>query len=90
VEPITGTLIAEFNIVAKPGKVCTIAASNIKITGKAPATHNGAKVTINITKASEELKLEGEKAAVKGEGTVTTGPAPSGPFHAVSLTPTTP
>ena len=66
-EPVTETLLAQFNIT---GSECTVAGNNIKVTGKAAATLNGAKLTVNVTKASEELKLEGEKASMTGVGTV--------------------
>jgi hypothetical protein len=83
IEPETGTTLAVFNIT---GTGCTIAGNNIKVTGKVPGTHSGARVTVNITKASGFLSLEGEKASVKGEGTVSAGQTPSGPFHPASLT----
>jgi hypothetical protein len=82
-EPETGTLFAEFNIT---GASCTVAGSNIKITGKAFASASGAQFTINVTKASEELKLEGEKATLKALWTLTAGKPFSGEHHPISLT----
>ena len=67
-EPATGTLLAEFNIT---GGSCTVAGAGIKVTGKAFGARNGAKLTVNVTKASEELKLEGEKASLTSTDTVT-------------------
>ncbi len=87
-EPETGTTLAEFSIKAKTGKECSVAGSNFKVTGKSAATLKGAKLTVNVTKESGELKLEGEKAALKGEGTVVAGTG--GVFHPVALTTTTP
>jgi hypothetical protein len=79
-EPATGTLLAEFEIT---GAECPFAAEHIKVTGKAFGAANGAKLTFNVTKASEELKLEGEKAALTGIATVSA-------LTPIALTTTTP
>ncbi len=83
-EPEFGTVLAEFNIVAKSGQTCNVAGSNIKVTGKVPGTLSGAKLTVNVTKASGELQLEGEKASLKGEGTIEAGTGET--FHPAALT----
>ena len=80
-EPVTGTLLAEFNIT---GGSCPVSGTGIKATGRARVTLAGAKLTFNVTKASEELKLEGEKATLKGEGTAEAGSGAT--HHPVSLT----
>jgi hypothetical protein len=89
-EPVTGTILAEFDIVAKPGQSCSVAGTGLKVTGKAATTVSGATLTVNVTKASGELKLEGEPASMKGEATITAGKIGSGVHHPVALTPTTP
>ena len=45
----TGTLLADFNIT---GSECSAAGEHIKVTGKAFAAANGAKLTVNVTEAS--------------------------------------
>jgi hypothetical protein len=80
-EPETGTTLAKFSIT---GSECTVAGSNITVTGRAFGSLNGAKLTFNVTKASEELKLEGEKAAFTGTGTVEVGEGVT--HHPVALT----
>ncbi len=82
-EPETGTLFEEFTIT---GASCTVAGTNLKVTGKAFAAASGAQFTINVTKASEELKLEGEKASLKALWTLKAGKPLSGEHHPISLT----
>jgi hypothetical protein len=78
-EPVTGTLLAEFKIT---GSECSVKAEGIKITGTLFAATNGATLIVNVTKASGELTLEGEKASLKSEATLKGGPGGNG----VSLT----
>ncbi len=94
-EPATGTILAEFGIKAKTGKECSVAGSGFKVTGSSKATLSGATLNVNVTKESGELKLEGEKAALKGEATLKIGkPAtvsePNPVHRPGALTPTTP
>jgi hypothetical protein len=81
VEPQAGTLLAKFSIT---GSDCNVAANNIQITGKAFAKLTGARLAVSVTKASEEIKLEGEKAALSGTATVEAGSG--GTHHATALT----
>ena len=87
------TLLAEFNIVSKPGQSCPFAGL-IRITGTAPATLSGSTLKANITKASGFLKINEEKASLTIEETVLGGltetPTEASKHHAVSLTTTTP
>lgn len=82
-EPETGTTLAVFSIT---GSECAVAASNLKLTGKFLAEANGASCTLNVTKASGELALEGEKASFKGKFTRTIGVPKSGMLHPASFT----
>jgi hypothetical protein len=82
-EPETGTLFAEFEIVARAGQTCNVKGL-VKVTGTAPATLSGAKLKVAITKASGFLKANEEKASLNGEGTVEAGPTAA--EHAVALT----
>jgi hypothetical protein len=66
-EPESETLLAVFNIT---GGECVVAGTGLQVTGKAFVEAMGATVIVNVTKASAELLLEGEKASLKGEGTI--------------------
>jgi hypothetical protein len=90
-EPVTGTLLAEAAINSKAGKSCPLAGfGNLKVTGKAFASINGATLTFNVTKASAELFFEGEKMSLRAELTTRAGKVESGVHNPVVLTPTTP
>jgi hypothetical protein len=66
-EPVTGTLLSKLTI-KEIAATCNVKGT-FKVEGKAAGTLNGSVLSVNVTKASKELTLEGEKASLKGEAT---------------------
>jgi hypothetical protein len=90
IEPVTPPTVAEFKIVTKPTKTCTVAGGPYKLEGKIPVTFNGAIMTINVTSASGALKLDGTALGLKAETTLSGGKPESGVHHPIALTNTSP
>jgi hypothetical protein len=85
IEPKTGTTLATIHFQNKAPEECPL--TNVPVKGKAAATVSGATLKVNVTLASEELKVGGEPASLVGEATLEAG-LTEGVHHPAALTAT--
>jgi hypothetical protein len=83
-EPVVPPVFATFKI-KEFAPTCPLVGTVILV-GAATGTLAGSTLTFNVTKASEELKLEGEKASLKGKLTLKGGKPETGIHHPIALT----